>query len=209
MTFDELLTARAVLEAEHDRVYETRHACQAALESALIAAAKAKGVKRVRLDDVDLILSKDECAAVRAPFQKAWDDTYGATTKALVDNRAAMRDASEAAEFSPAEARTEWLLFQSVWTSTYSTQGYGCTTYTEVSSFDVYVKVANKRDVELLKHKPEESLREWVRKCWARGSNPRVSAPFLPHGYEESQGLDFFGNDLRKNPAAGPYRRGA
>jgi hypothetical protein len=36
-------------------------------------------------------------------------------------------------------------------------------------------------------------LVERVRLCWKRGTNPRVSMPFLPHGFEEKHGLDFFG----------------
>lgn len=38
-------------------------------------------------------------------------------------------------------------------------------------------------------------LREWVKGCWRRGVNPRVYNPFLPHGYEERVGLDYFGNE--------------
>ncbi len=38
-------------------------------------------------------------------------------------------------------------------------------------------------------------LREVVRLAWKRGINPRVGMPFLPHGYEESVGLDFFGGE--------------
>ena len=40
-------------------------------------------------------------------------------------------------------------------------------------------------------------LREQVRRSWARGVNPRVFNPFLPHGYEEQEGIDYFGRDLR------------
>lgn len=46
---------------------------------------------------------------------------------------------------------------------------------------------------EMLQRRPEVPLREWVRLCWKRGVNPRVYYPFLPHGYEEKAGLDFFG----------------
>lgn len=46
-----------------------------------------------------------------------------------------------------------------------------------------------------LKRRPVD-LVELVRMCWKRGSNPRVSMPFLPHGFEEANGLDFFGNYL-------------
>lgn len=36
-------------------------------------------------------------------------------------------------------------------------------------------------------------LVEAVRRSWQRGANPRVARPFLPHGFEETHGLDFFG----------------
>ena len=50
---------------------------------------------------------------------------------------------------------------------------------------------------EILKRKPELPLREYVRRCWKRGVNPRVMMPFLPHGYEEQVGLDYFGGEIR------------
>ena len=50
---------------------------------------------------------------------------------------------------------------------------------------------------EILKRKPAVPLRETVRLCWKRGVNPRVSMPFLPHGYEESVGLDYFGGEVK------------
>jgi hypothetical protein len=40
-------------------------------------------------------------------------------------------------------------------------------------------------------------LRESVRCAWANGCNPRVFWSFLPHGYEEKNGLDFFGGEVR------------
>lgn len=46
--------------------------------------------------------------------------------------------------------------------------------------------------LEILKRK-RISLAERVRQSWARGCQPRVNMPFLPHGYEQSVGLDFFG----------------
>lgn len=51
---------------------------------------------------------------------------------------------------------------------------------------------------EIIRRKPLPSMRETVRLCWKRGVNPRVYYPFLPHGFEESEGLDYFGGELRK-----------
>ncbi len=70
------------------------------------------------------------------------------------------------------------------------------TDLTDLSHCDVYVLVAGDRDVALLHDKPDDvPLREWVRLCWKRGVNPRVYNPYLPHGYEEQNGLDFFGGE--------------
>lgn len=54
--------------------------------------------------------------------------------------------------------------------------------------------VAEELDVEVLRRRAV-SLRETVRLMWARGSNPRVFIPGLPHGYEERAGLDHFGGE--------------
>ncbi len=51
-------------------------------------------------------------------------------------------------------------------------------------------------DLELLKHSPAPSLVEQVRLCWARGVNPRVYNPFLPHGFEEKHGISYTGKFL-------------
>jgi len=51
---------------------------------------------------------------------------------------------------------------------------------------------------EILKRKPGPGMVETVRLCWKRGVNPRVMYPFLPHGFEERHGLDFFGERLDK-----------
>lgn len=55
------------------------------------------------------------------------------------------------------------------------------------------VLVSHERDVEILKRLPGSSTVETVRRCWKLSANPRVFFPFLPHGFEERQGLDFFG----------------
>ena len=59
------------------------------------------------------------------------------------------------------------------------------------------VRVADAVDAEILRRCPPPPLREQVRRSWARGVNPRVFNPFLPHGYEEQVGIDYFGRDLQ------------
>ena len=49
---------------------------------------------------------------------------------------------------------------------------------------------------QILKRKPGPGLVEVVRLCWKRGVNPRVMYPFLPHGFEEKHGLDYFGGKM-------------
>ncbi len=55
---------------------------------------------------------------------------------------------------------------------------------------------------EVIKRKPQPSLRSQVKKLLKRGSNPRVVFQLLPHGYEASVGLDYFGNDIKKQETA-------
>lgn len=117
-------------------------------------------------------------------------------------------------------------LFESVWVSTYSTQGpSGASRYaagraeiiaeevreygiqSEVrrtvamgDSYEVIVMVAEELDIQILRYAPAKlTLKEWVRRCWAKGVNPRVYNPWLPHGFEEKAGLDYFGGELGPN----------
>lgn len=64
------------------------------------------------------------------------------------------------------------------------------------ADFEVWVKLAEPVDLVILKHKPGVSMRDFVKQCWARGVNPRVYCPFLPHGFEERQGIDFQGREV-------------
>lgn len=49
-------------------------------------------------------------------------------------------------------------------------------------------------DLPILRRKAALPLVEMVRLAWKLGVNPRVYWPSLPHGFEEANGLDFFGN---------------
>jgi hypothetical protein len=60
----------------------------------------------------------------------------------------------------------------------------------------VLVGVASTVDLEILKSRPELSLRDWAKTLMKAGCNIRVFQPFLPHGIEQKLGLDYFGNDL-------------
>lgn len=69
--------------------------------------------------------------------------------------------------------------------------------------FGLFVKTTEE-NLAILDAKPEPGMREIVQFCWRSGANPRVYFPMLPHGFEERNGLDFFGNDVPSNeiPAA-------
>lgn len=66
-----------------------------------------------------------------------------------------------------------------------------------VAGLDVWAGT-DRIGVEAIKRKPSMTLREQVRRCWARCSNPRVFNPFLPHGYEEKVGIDYQGRETRR-----------
>lgn len=52
------------------------------------------------------------------------------------------------------------------------------------------------RDLETSESLERLPVRDFVKFCWKRGCQPRVFFPFLPVGYEEKAGLDYFGNEL-------------
>jgi hypothetical protein len=125
-------------------------------------------------------------------------------------------------------------LYDTVWESTYSSQGFGSYNYARKRAemvlaeveysgipakieektkyydrtgapffskgshtvFKIYVQ-ADKLNREILRYKPSLSIKDVVRMCWKKGVNPRVYYPFLPHGYEEKVGIDYFGNDIK------------
>jgi hypothetical protein len=67
--------------------------------------------------------------------------------------------------------------------------------------FEIYAAVAEDLDIVILKHKSDGmTLREWVKRCWARGCQPRVFHPFLDPDFEAKNGLDYFGGE-KKVPA--------
>lgn len=57
------------------------------------------------------------------------------------------------------------------------------------------VHVEEELDAEVVRRSGSKTpIDELVRLCWKHGRNPRVYMPFLPHGFEERNGLDYFGN---------------
>lgn len=70
--------------------------------------------------------------------------------------------------------------------------------YVHTSNWHVEARVAEDLDLEIMRHAPAPSLRDFVKACWSRGLNPRVYDPFLPHGLEERLGVDYQGRDVEK-----------
>lgn len=105
--------------------------------------------------------------------------------------------------------KVEW-----IYGNNYGSQGFGSDHYLKVSA-QQYIDMAEAcglraeysqgaggldifanctlEDWQIVRAKPGVSVKEWIRRCWARGVNPRVMNPYLPHGLEEKYGLDYFG----------------
>ena len=65
------------------------------------------------------------------------------------------------------------------------------------SEFQAYVRVEHEADLEIVTEHGYVPKREAIRKFWAWGLQTRVIDPFLPYEYEERNGLDYFGRDLK------------
>lgn len=139
---------------------------------------------------------------------------------------------ADLAEDLPLERTEDEVRWDFNYDSYYASQGYGAATYAKNSlklkglkaqmhgldcevreidpvagggsrCFGLFVRTTEK-DLAILDAKPEPGMREIVQFCWRSGANPRVYFPMLPHGFEEKNGLDFFGNDVpsKESPAA-------
>jgi hypothetical protein len=66
------------------------------------------------------------------------------------------------------------------------------------ASYRAEVAVESEGDVEILKLKPSLTDREWAQTLLRAQCNLRVFNTFLPYGWEEKMGLDYFGNDVKR-----------
>ncbi len=64
--------------------------------------------------------------------------------------------------------------------------------------FDVHVEVETETDVEIARRLPDPPLRDWIKRCWQNGANPRVFQPLLPQGLEEKLGINLLGQDIER-----------
>lgn len=67
----------------------------------------------------------------------------------------------------------------------------------ECNQCDVYA-ACSPEVCEIVRRKPGLTLKEWIRRQWARGINPRVLNPYLPAGLENKLGLDYFGGETKR-----------
>lgn len=116
----------------------------------------------------------------------SWSSTYSS------QGFGALQYAVGAAELKADHARYHSLEVKIERTNAHTTKDWGIAH----ADFEVWVK-ASPLDLAILDRKPGPTLREAVRLSWKRGVNPRVFNPFLPHGYEEKVGIDYYGNDLK------------
>lgn len=161
-----------------------------------------------------------EVVNVYNPLVEALDSRHRQEKK---EHEKQLRELAETTEVEVSE--TQWTRLRRIYESTYRSQGMGAETYarnaaemdadrarfhgvpTEVRRvmtnrhklvmYEVWAAV-DKVNAALLKIKPGPTLKEAVRLCWKRGVNPRVYNPFLPHGYEEQNNLDYFGNEVKR-----------
>jgi hypothetical protein len=144
--------------------------------------------------------------------------------KHALETAALDKQLAELADELPLERTEDEVRWDFNYDSHYSSQGYGAATYAKNSlkmkglkaqmhgldcevreidpvagggsrCFGLFVKTTEE-NLAILDAKPDPGMREIVQFCWRSGSNPRVYFPMLPHGFEEQNGLDFFGNDI-------------
>jgi len=81
----------------------------------------------------------------------------------------------------------------------WESKGVRCDVVKDGHGYAARAWVEGELDVEVLR-RVGPTIREFVRLAWKFGANPRVYLPTLPHGFEEREGLDHFGADLRLAP---------
>jgi len=195
---------------------------QAQLDASKITEAKAlkpkaKGVDLTKAHKIIGLPRAAELVDERwAQIKPAFDRWNDATRKA--EERVV--EAAKLAPFQPGpvEATVHWY-----YGGSYSSQGYASATYLrrraeldveelrlggieavvrdvsmESGGLEVVVKCQDPAlDVPIAKACKPMAVRDVVKWCWGHQVNPRVYFPFLPPGYEEKVGLDYFGGEKK------------
>ena len=215
-TFASALARRKALSEKHTA---ERRAVQKEYEASVMAAYAVKYPKRKAIREKAFLDSGT--AAILATFRAQANGMLkrqGAAVRAL-ETRLEFLARRE----SVRPDLSVWTKAYVVWESTYQSQGFGAAKYarnaaeskaddyrfhgltvdvreekTEHGTRDYAVWVnADETTCEQVSRLDKPDLKEWVRLCWKRGVNPQVYCPFLPPGFEERVGLDYFGNERR------------
>lgn len=159
-----------------------------------------------------------------ATYEKALAGLNELLDRHELETVALNKQLAELAEDLPLERTEDEVRWDFNYDSHYASQGYGAATYAknflklkglkaqlhgldyEVREMDPVVDGGSRcfglfvrtteEDLAILDAKPEPGMKEIVQFCWRSGANPRVYFPMLPHGFEEQNGLNFFGNDI-------------
>jgi hypothetical protein len=123
----------------------------------------------------------------------AWGATYPNQTDSTGYNRGSAEAYADVARMAGVPVHVVALCYWSPDCGGWRQDKYGRQQVNE-GTYAAVVRVVSDLDVEVLQRRPGPSLVEWVRLCWKRGRNPRVYNPWLPHGFEDAHGLDYFGN---------------
>lgn len=201
-----------------ERFYRMRDEINSKYDDALRIAYKAKFPRRKWIISKSMIDNADEHNAIFAQWRSVATRTSKNYYKARDDIEAQLKEMAPHTKLYPTDL--VWSKYYVSDSYTYASQGWGARKYAMGSaesrvleaaqhgleshvvikdrgynkgaSFTVWVNIDG-LGVEILKRRHTD-LVAWVRQCWASGTNPRVYCPFLPHGFEEKHGLDYFGN---------------
>jgi len=203
---------------ENDSIFQRLREAQAALDAELLADWRAAH-PRSRAREPDLQTAPN-AAAITARWMAKGEELHAAHKL-----RAAALEKllTEAAAAEPLPTTDVLIQVDLTPTSTYRSQGYGAATYAkraaqfradnaqhhglraevraienDPNQADGFAVFANTTPVgwEMVRRRPGQTLREWLKACWASGTNPRVFNPYLDPDLEDRLGIDYFGNDI-------------
>lgn len=167
---------------------------------------------------VQRVVGEPESALIFSLVSNRYQRAY---KLALQRQRSAKRAAFEAAQGYTVRPGADWYTVKTSHSYTYNSQGYGAAKYArgacevraaELESLGITARVveteprnawatevqtASATDAAAAERRSPSTV-DFVRLCWGKGVNPRVYWPFLPHGFEERHGLDFFGGYVNK-----------
>jgi hypothetical protein len=217
--FEQVYAKLLALRAEESALYAKDSPDQQAFEAEVMEAARAKSPKVKKLDLAKAVSIVGEAAVAdlkakyAAPLEARYNQlrdqrkTLEEELGTLADNApirvvegawkcahsaysGAYRSAGPRYDRGSAELRAEE--FRDV-------AGVPAEVRESKASFEVWIAVESDLDVQIARRKAAFTIREWVRRCWSKGLQPRVFQAFLPHDYEAKHGLDYFGGETKSS----------